>query len=165
MLAAEPACRAELIIVGDDLEGQGQYRREMERLAAELQCGAKFKGFQRNVPEWLTAADLCVVPSHAEPLGNATLEAMAHARPVVGCRVGGIPEMVADGVTGILVPPHDPRNLAAAIDRLLGDVPLRERLGAAGRRRCEEQFSLQAHVDAVVDQYRTLLASFATTTA
>jgi glycosyltransferase involved in cell wall biosynthesis len=165
MLAAGPARRAELIIVGDDLEGEGRYCREMERLAAELGCGAKFKGFQRNVPEWLTAADLCVVPSHAEPLGNATLEAMAHARPVVGCRVGGIPEMVADGVTGLLVPPHDPPKLAAAIDRMLGDAPLRQRLGAAGRRRCEEQFSLQAHVDAVVDQYRTVLTSRATTSA
>ncbi len=134
--------RAELVLVGDDLENDGHYRREMEALAAQLGCGARFVGFQRNVPQWLTAADVCLVPSHAEPLGNATLEAMAHGRPVIGTQVGGIPEMVVDGETGLLVPPHDPPRLAAAIDRLLGDAGQRGRLGAAGRRRCEQQFSL-----------------------
>ena len=114
--------RAELVLVGDDLENDGHYRREMEALAAQLGCGARFVGFQRNVPQWLTAADVCLVPSHAEPLGNATLEAMAHGRPVIGTQVGGIPEMVVDGETGLLVPPHDPPRLAAAIDRLLGDA-------------------------------------------
>jgi glycosyltransferase involved in cell wall biosynthesis len=149
---------AKLVIVGDDLEGRGGYRVQMEVLNAELGCGARFVGFQKNVPRWLTAADVCVVPSHAEPLGNATLEAMAHARPVVGCSVGGIPEMIVDGETGVLVSPHDPPRLAEAIGSLLLDKQRRERLGSAGRARCEEKFSLRAHVDAVVEQYRALPA-------
>ena len=148
---------ASLVIVGDDLEGKGAYRAKMEALAAELGLSARFVGFQKNVPTWLTAADIVLVPSHAEPLGNATLEAMAHARPVIGGDVGGIPEMVADGQTGLLVPPKSPRDLAAAIDRLLGDEPLRARLAAAARQRCERLFSLETHVAAVVRQYEAVL--------
>jgi len=148
---------ANLVIVGDDLEGKGAYRAKMESLAAELGSSARFVGFQKNVPTWLTAADIVLVPSHAEPLGNATLEAMAYARPVIGGDVGGIPEMVVDGQTGLLVPPKTPASLAAAIDRLLSDAPLRARLGAAARRRCERLFSLEAHVAAVLKQYETVL--------
>jgi glycosyltransferase involved in cell wall biosynthesis len=148
---------AELILVGDDLESAGQYRREMEELAGQLPCAPRFVGFQRNVADWITAADFCVVPSHVEPLGNATLEAMAHARPVIGTRVGGIPEMVSDVETGLLVPPHDPPALAAAIERLLRDSVLRASLGQAARKRCEASFSLRAHVDAIVGHYRNVL--------
>ena len=148
---------ASLVVVGDDLEGKGAYRAKMESLAAELGITARFVGFQKNVPTWLTAADIVLVPSHAEPLGNATLEAMAHARPVIGGNVGGIPEMVVDGQTGLLVPPKSPSDLAAAIDRLLSDASLRTRLGAAARARCERLFSLEAHVAAVVTHYETVV--------
>jgi glycosyltransferase involved in cell wall biosynthesis len=103
-----------------------------------------------------------LVPSHAEPLGNATLEAMAHGRPVVASRVGGIPEMVVDGETGLLVPPATPAALAAAIQRLLDDRPLRQHLGQAARARCETHFSLSAHVSAVVEQYERVLAEHGT---
>jgi glycosyltransferase involved in cell wall biosynthesis len=102
----------ELIFAGDDLENDGAYRREMEALAGRLSNPAHFVGFQRDVREWIVASDICVVPSHVEPLGNATLEAMANCRPVIGTNVGGIPEMVVDGVTGLLVPPHSPVALA-----------------------------------------------------
>jgi glycosyltransferase involved in cell wall biosynthesis len=157
-LAARWGPQAHLVLVGDDLENEGAYRRQMEQLARSLGLQVFFAGFQRNVPLWLTAADVVLVPSHAEPLGNATLEAMAHGRPVVGTRVGGIPEMVVDGQTGLLVPPRSPGALAAAIDRLLEDEPLRRRLGAAARTRCEALFSLKSHVASVVEQYRQVVA-------
>jgi glycosyltransferase involved in cell wall biosynthesis len=149
--------QAELAIVGDDLEGKGEYRLKMESLAAELGVLAQFMGFQRNVGDWLTAADVVLVPSHSEPLGNATLEAMAYGRPVIGARVGGIPEMVVDEETGILVPPKSPSELAAAIDQLLGDAEWRQRRGLLARRRCEEMFSLEAHVEAVLKEYAVVL--------
>lgn len=148
---------AELVIVGDDLEGKGAYRAKMEALAAELSCLGRFVGFQKNVPTWLSAADMVLVPSHAEPLGNATLEAMAYARPVIGTRVGGIPEMVVDEHTGLLVPPRDPDSLANAIDRLLVRPMLRSELGVAARERCEQLFSLEAHVASMLKQYETVL--------
>lgn len=164
-LSANWSARAELVFIGDDLENAGKYRREMESLAVEQSCRARFLGFQRNVSDWIIAADVCVVPSHTEPLGNATLEAMAHGRPVIGSNVGGIPEMIGDGETGLLVPPRDPTCLASAIDTLLGDADLRRQFGQAARRRCEERFSLRAHVDAVVREYRQVVARQACVTA
>ena len=76
---------------------------------------------------------------------------------VIGSDVGGIPEMVVDQETGILVTPKSPEKFAEAIDRLLSDHGLSERLGDAGRRRCESLFSLDAHVAAVVNQYDAVL--------
>lgn len=151
--------QAELIIVGDDLENDGAYRREMEQLAGKLGHPVRFLGFQKNVPRWLTAADIVLVPSHAEPLGNATLEAMSYCRPVIGCRVGGIPEMVVHDQTGLLVEAKSPDQLAAAIQTLVSDQPQRERLGQAARQRCEHMFSIDAHVTAVLQQYDTMLSS------
>ncbi len=144
---------AQLVIVGDDLEGKGAYRQQMESLAAHLDCPAHFVGFQKNVPTWLTATDIAVVPSHVEPLGNATLEAMSFGLPVIGCRVGGIPEMIVHEETGVLVPPCSPGPLSHAIDWLVSDPETRRRLGAAARTRCEKMFSLSRHVETVLEQY------------
>jgi glycosyltransferase involved in cell wall biosynthesis len=105
----------------------------------------RFLGFRANAPRLIPAFDIVAVPSHVEPLGNATLEAMAAARPVVGSRVGGIPEMVVDRETGLLVAARDPVGLADAIGTLIHDAKLRERLGLAGRARAERAFSLEAH--------------------
>ncbi len=157
LLRPEDRAASDLLVVGDDLQNGGQYRVAMERLAGELACPARFVGFQKNVADWLLASDVAVVPSHVEPLGNATLEAMSYALPVLGCAVGGIPEMVVPGETGLLVPPRSPADLAAALSRLIGDADLRRRLGAGGRRRCEEVFSLQAHVRAALAEYDRVL--------
>ncbi len=156
-LEPEDRHHAELVILGDDLEGDGAYRQEMQRLAEKLRCPARFVGFQRNVPQWLTASDISVVPSHAEPLGNATLEAMSFGLPVIGCDVGGIPEMVVADETGMLVPPSDPRRLSAALASLLRDLETRQSMGARGRVRCEQHFALAVHVENVVTQYRMTL--------
>jgi glycosyltransferase involved in cell wall biosynthesis len=84
-----------------------------------------------EVPEWITAADVVVVPSRGEGLGLAAVEALACGRPVVASKVGGLPEIVTDGENGLLVPPDDPAALRVAIERLADD-PLRKGLGAAG---------------------------------
>jgi glycosyltransferase involved in cell wall biosynthesis len=154
LLDADAQNRAELVIVGDDLENNGTYRREMQALADGMNCGARFVGFQKDVAPWLTAADIAVVPSHAEPLGNATLEAMSYGRPVIGSDVGGIPEMVVDKETGFLVPPKSPPSLARAIGALIADPALCESMGRMGRQRCEKHFSLEAHVNCVIEQYQ-----------
>ncbi len=150
--------RADLLVVGDDLEKQGAYRAAMEQLSTQLGCNARFAGFQRNVGTWLLATDIAVVPSHVEPLGNATLEAMSYALPVLGSTAGGIPEMIVDGQTGLLVPPRAPEKLSAALARLIADAELRRCLGTQGRQRCEIVFSLQAHTEAVLVQYRQVLS-------
>jgi glycosyltransferase involved in cell wall biosynthesis len=156
-LPADVAGTALLLIIGEDLQGQGAYRAEMEQFARDLHCPARFVGFQKNVGTWLLASDVAVVPSHVEPLGNATLEAMSYALPVIGGAVGGIPEMVVHEETGLLVPPRAPDQLAAALTRLLGDDAWRQRLGEQGRLRCERLFALRAHVENVMRQYDQVL--------
>lgn len=157
-LPANLRSQADLLIVGDDLENKGAYRTEMEKLARELEVPAQFVGFQKNVPDWLLAADIAAVPSHVEPLGNATLEAMSYALPVIGGNVGGIPEMIVDGETGLLVPPRSPGQLADALARLLAAPELCTRYGMAGRARCEQIFSLEAHTRALLAEYEGALA-------
>src|SRR5207249_4811574 len=107
-------------------------------------------------------SDVAVVPSHVEPLGNATLEAMSYALPVIGGDVGGIPEMVLDGETGLLVPPRSPERLAEALARLIREPETRRQFGAQGRHRCEELFSLRAHARNVLHEYRHSLVSVST---
>lgn len=158
-LPAHLRSKADLLIVGEDLENQGAYRAEMEALAASLGVPARFCGFQKNVAEWLMASDVAVVPSHVEPLGNATLEAMSYGLPVVGGDVGGIPEMIVHEKTGLLAPPKNPDRLADALSSLLADPDLRAGLGAAGRARCEQVFSLNAHTDALLREYARTIAA------
>lgn len=149
--------RANLFIIGDDLENKGQYRLEMQELASDLGIAAQFVGFQSDVYPWLKASNIAVVPSHVEPLGLVSLEAMTCALPVIGGDVGGIPEVVVHDQTGLLVPPHCPEALSKAIDRLLNDPLLATELGGNGRKRCEEHFSLHSHVRAVTEQYQLSL--------
>jgi glycosyltransferase involved in cell wall biosynthesis len=153
------SAKADLLIVGDDLQGPGNYRLEMENLAHQLKCSARFVGFRSDVVPWLLASDLAVVPSqYWEALGNATLEAMAHALPVVGSYLGGIPEMIVQGQTGLLVPPGSLKCLAKALTRLIAEPETRQRFGQEGRQRCEECFSLEAHVATVVREYQQVLS-------
>jgi glycosyltransferase involved in cell wall biosynthesis len=144
---------AQLVIVGDDLAGQGAYRQQMEQLSQLLNVDPKFVGFQKNVNQWLLASDIAVVPSHVEPLGNATLEAMSCGLPVIGADVGGIPEMIVNDKTGLLTPAKDAGQLADAIYKLTSDEIYRQQLGAAARKRCEVMFSLKAHTDAMLFEY------------
>ena len=103
----------------------------------------RFLGFRKDAARLVQAFDVIAVPSHVEPLGNATLEAMAAGRPVIGTRVGGIPEMIVDGKTGVLVPPSDPRALADAIARLVHDTPLRSAMADAATGRARRDVRLR----------------------
>jgi glycosyltransferase involved in cell wall biosynthesis len=94
----------------------------------------------------------------SEGLSNALLESMAAGRPVVATRVGGTPEVVLDGETGLLVPPRSAEALARAIGTLLDDPDLARRLGEQGRRRIEERFSLERMVRETEAFYASLLA-------
>jgi glycosyltransferase involved in cell wall biosynthesis len=98
-------------------------------------------------------AAVVVLPSHREGLPLCVLEAMAHGRPVVASAVGGIPELVEDGVTGLLVPPGDVAALRAAVERLLADPVLRRRLGREARRRVSALCSRDSIADATLETY------------
>jgi glycosyltransferase involved in cell wall biosynthesis len=99
------------------------------------------------VKEELQAAHVFALASHEEALGVATMEAMAMSIPVVVTRVGGVPELVTDGVEGLLVPPHDPGALATALERVLRDGRLAQRMGQAGRGKVERAFHSRLSVE------------------
>ncbi len=103
-------------------------------------------------------AAVVAVPSHREGFGVVCAEAMAHGRPVVAGAVGGLLDLVVDGVTGLLVPPRDVPALRAALERLLGDRELRRRMGAAARERARAHFAWPAVTDATVAAYEEALA-------
>jgi len=106
------------------------------------------------------AAEVVAVPSVIpDALSRVILEAMAAGRPVVGTAVGGTPELIEDGVTGLLVPRHDPAALAAACERLLDDPALAARLGDAARQRAETRFSTEASVDRLLAIYASVRAA------
>jgi glycosyltransferase involved in cell wall biosynthesis len=151
---------ATFVVLGDDLKGRGALREAMEQRVTELGLSAHFRflGFRPDAPRLIPAFDIIAVPSHVEPLGNATLEAMAAGRPVVGSRVGGIPEMVVDGETGRLVPPRDAAALANALQDLIESPDARRTCGMAARLRAESHFSLSLHAHRLQAAYDELLA-------
>jgi glycosyltransferase involved in cell wall biosynthesis len=146
-------------VLGDDLKGRGALRVAMEQKVAALGLSNRFAflGFRADAPRLIPAFDVVAVPSHVEPLGNATLEAMAAGVPVVGSRVGGIPEMVVDAETGFLVPPRTPGLLADRLTALARSPELRAAHGAAARRRVEGHFSLPLHADRLQRLYDSLV--------
>jgi glycosyltransferase involved in cell wall biosynthesis len=92
-------------------------------------------GFRTDITNVLRGCDLFVLPTHQEALGQSFIEAMAVGLPVIGTRVDGVPELIDDGVNGLLVPAHDIDALRSALARLIDDAPLRERLGRASEDR------------------------------
>ena len=142
------------------LVGDGPQRATVEtQLAATPKAvPIELVGDRHDVPAVLAASHVFVLSTRSEGLPLTVLEAMAAGLPVVASRVGGIPEAVVDGETGLLVAPGDPEELAAALARLLDDPELRERLGAAGRSRVEKHFGREAFVEAHLELLRSQLA-------
>jgi len=139
--------------------GDGGSKQELEEHAARLGLGRRivFTGFRSDVPDLLSEAAVSVLPSLSEGTSNTLLESMAAGIPVIATRVGGNPEVIQDGVSGLLVPPRDSAALAAAAARLLEDEDLASRLGLAGMRRVSELFSIEGSVHATENLYRRLL--------
>ena len=154
-LADLPPGSFEAVIVGD---GPDRARLDEEIRVLGLGDRVRLAGERRDVPELLAGADVFVLPSRSEGHPVSVLEAMAAGLPVVASRVGGVPEQVSEGETGLLVEPGDSGDLAAALRRLVADAPLRRRLGAAGRARAEQAFDLDAFRRAHVEVYSRELA-------
>lgn len=122
------------------IAGEGPLRDSLERERASLRLddSVRLLGFREDVPDLLRAADLFCLSSYLEGMGTSILDAMAAGLPVVGTRVGGIPEAVAEGETGLLVPARSPEDLAGALARLAGDRGMREAMGERARERVRE---------------------------
>lgn len=147
---------ASFLIVGD-----GPMRTELESRVAALQIerNVRFLGSADDAVRILFQMNIFVLPSHVEGMSNALIEAMAAGLPAVATDVGGNADVVADGQTGLLVPPRNPARLAEAILILLKDPERARTMGAAGRARVEAHFTSQTMVTRLETLYRELLAN------
>lgn len=135
--------------------GEGPLRPQLEHRVKQLHLERHvvLPGFRDDVLACIKGFDVFVLSSETEGLGTSLLDAMAAGKACIGTRAGGIPEAVADGETGLIVPTHDPSALSQAIVRLLQDEPLRQRMGEAGRARATERFSVEKMVDGTLAAY------------
>jgi glycosyltransferase involved in cell wall biosynthesis len=140
--------------------GDGPDRETVERRAHELAImrNCLFLGYQEDVAPFYAAFDAMVLPSGNEGTPVSAIEALAAGCPVVASRVGGVPDVVEDGVDGFLVEPGDVEGMAERLARLAADSALRTRMGAAGRARVLPRYAVARLVDDVDGLYRSLLA-------
>jgi glycosyltransferase involved in cell wall biosynthesis len=135
--------------------GEGSLRDRLEARAAANRVAHRvvFTGRRDDIPAVTASFDVAVLPSHREAQGLSILEAMALSRPVVASDVGGIPEMIQDGVTGLLVPHDQPEALATAIVRLLSDRAYAATIARAGHDLVHDRFCIELMVRAIEDIY------------
>jgi len=152
--------RCVVCAVGDDMQTQGVYRQAMMQLARDKGVAGviRFPGFRRDVPTWLAACDWCVAPSLVEPLGATVMEAMAVGRPVIGTRVGGIPEMIREHRTGLLVDGGRPDQLSEAMAAAMTTPGMTASFGQAGYEVAKQEFSIERHARDVLAMYERVLA-------
>ncbi len=149
----ELACK--LIIVGD---GPERGRLEAAAESFGLRDRVTFAGQTGNVPLFYAAADLMALPSHSEGSPIVLLEAMAANLPVVATSVGGVPEMVKDNESALLVPPSDPQAMTAAITRVLTDTGLAERLTKNAAALVATRYTPENYVRNLIGIYSEIIA-------
>jgi glycosyltransferase involved in cell wall biosynthesis len=153
----EAVPNAHLVVVGEGSEAAA-LQAQAAALPAPSRGRVIFTGRREDVAALTADLDVAVLPSLREAQGISILEAMARGVPVVASRVGGIPEVITDGVDGLLVEPSSPEEIAAALTRLAREPELLARLGEAGRRTVAERFSIDAMVHRVEAVYEEELA-------
>ncbi|MEM6325513.1 MAG: glycosyltransferase [Bacteroidota bacterium] len=144
------------MIVGGESPSEPTVRAELEALDAEINGGVVFAGFRRDVSALLRRANVLTLTSHSEGMPNVVLEAMAMGVPVVAVRVGGVAELVVDGVSGETVEPGAEADLAAVIAALLADPTRASKMGEVGRKRAAPHGAAQR-----AEQFATLYEGFA----
>jgi glycosyltransferase involved in cell wall biosynthesis len=138
--------------------GEGPQREQLEVLARELAVDARFLGRRDDVPELMACADVVAVPSvWHEAFGFTVAEAMRAGRPVVASEIGGIPELIDDGTTGLLFPAGDPAQLRGRLGTLAGSPAMRERLGAAARAEAARRFDVTRMAHEMFEQIEEAL--------
>ena len=161
LLEAIPAVLAHFPQARFVFAGDGPQRANIEKAIAELGLGESVHllGLRADVPTVLRALDVFVLPTFEEALGTSFVEAMAMRVPVIGSRVGGVPEVVRDQVTGLLVNPQDSADLRRAILALLSDPAHARSMGQAGRQVVEQEFTNDKMCDRMLQLYTALLAA------
>lgn len=147
----EPSAR--LLIAGD-----GPMLEDMKALATHLNIAphVQFLGFRDDVADLMAAADVLLLTSRSEGVPQAITQAMGLGLPVIATEVGGVPELISHGETGVLVPPENPEAAAAGLLRLLSDIDLARRLATAAKQRARSRHSVRAMLDNVERVYRDI---------
>jgi glycosyltransferase involved in cell wall biosynthesis len=151
-----------LWIVGKEPEHSiERYTEHLHQYIAQTHLAqyVKFWGFQEDIPGILAQLDILLLPSLQEPFGKIVVEAMAMGKPVIASKVGGVPEIVVDGKTGILVPPRDSEAIRRALERLIHRKETRIQMGLEGQKRVKQLFSIRRTVQQTEQIYGQLLAN------
>lgn len=151
---------AKFVIVGDTIPGKEEIKKELVAQIDHLNLNEKviFEGFREDIPSVMDAFDIFVLPSRLpEAFGNVILEAMAMKKPVVANAHGGSTEIVEDGTTGYLVEPNNAALMTQKLASLIKDPEKREKMGLEGRRKVEEEFTLDKNKEAIVSLYKEIL--------
>ncbi|MCU7827144.1 glycosyltransferase family 4 protein [Kitasatospora sp. DSM 101779] len=154
---------ARFFVVGDELIGDGKYRRELEHRAARLGVAdrIRFTGFRSDISSVMAGLDVLVNPSMDESACYTVVEAMLMLKGVVATNVGGLPDTVRHGKTGLLIPPADPAALAQAVNELIADPAARRQLAGRGRELALRQFDITGTVNQVNELYHRMSATHA----
>jgi len=155
-LLKEKDCNVKLLIVGD-----GEEKRNLKLLANQLGISdqVEIRPYYYPIDDLIRECDVVVQPSRFESFGYVPIEAMALNVPVIATKVGGLVEVIEDGVSGILVSPESPEEIASALFSILIDSDLYERMREGGMRRVKEMFSEEVMVNSIKEQYELLTAT------
>jgi glycosyltransferase involved in cell wall biosynthesis len=147
------------LIAGEASHGEETYAASVFDLARSLgiQDFVRFMGFRSDIPAVMASFDILAFPSHAESFGVVLIEAMAMGKPVVSTNCDGVLDIVVNGTTGLMVPPKDPEALARALEQVITDADLRQRMGTAGRARVLEHFDRTGQLRTLEEIYFSLL--------
>lgn len=156
----------EILSVHPDLyyliAGSGDFQSALMEEAARVGVSERvvFAGARKDVPALMSASDIFILPTLTEALPTVLAEAMAASLPILASRVGGVPEMVEDGINGKMVAPADPQQLANACTDMLRDPDALVKMGLAGRQIVEEKFNVRVQVDKLQALYQSLITSY-----
>lgn len=139
--------------------GGGEYFESLQNEAKKLRVeeNIRFAGVRKDIPSILSASDLFVLPTLTEALPTVLTEAMAAGLPILASRVGGVPEMIQDGINGKLIEPANPEILAAVCLEMLKDSQSLRQMGVAGKKIAEEKFNIKTQVEQLQDLYSQLI--------
>jgi glycosyltransferase involved in cell wall biosynthesis len=149
-----------ILVAGGDEGTDTSVREDLRRLIDDLGIAdnAILMGFREDIPDVIEAMDIGVCSSDFEGSPLSVMEYMEAGKPVVATAVGGVPDLITEGVQGLLVRRRDPDQLAAALGELLADPERRAEMGRSGRTRRRSEFSVEATVDHVADLYERVAA-------
>jgi glycosyltransferase involved in cell wall biosynthesis len=160
-LIAQQFPTARLLLVGDPGPSDAGYREELERAIAErdLASHVRLLPFQEDIATVYAALDVNLLISGTEGFGRVIIEAGALGVPTIGTRVGGIPEVIREGETGLLIPPDDPASLAEALTALLSNVGGRRRMGQAAQGLADSEHGIGRHTERMMALFDQILAT------